>query len=368
MRIVHFADLHLDSAFAWCGASGDAARRRRQALREVLLAIVDITREVDADALFCGGDLYEHDRVMPDTAQFLRQTLASLDPIPVYVAPGNHDWYGPQSVYAAEEWSRNVHIFREPRLTPERLGQGVTLWGAAHCEPANTGNFLRQFRAEGPGIHLALFHGAERSSLADQESGKQPHAPFDATDIERTGLHHAFLGHYHRPRDAARHTYPGNPDPLQFGEDGVRGLVIVTVHPDGTVDRQRRSVSLTRAHDLVLDITGYATQQEIRKALAERARGLQGVVRLTLKGEIEPTLDLQESALKDVMNRFFDAVQIHTGDLYPGYDIGLIRQESTVRGQFVNDVLNEGLTPEQERRILTTGLRAFDGRDDLEAL
>ena len=39
-----------------------------------------------------------------------------------------------------------------------------------------------------------------------------------------------------------------------------------------------------------------------------------------------------------------------------------------MRGQFVNDVLNEGLTPEQERRILTTGLRAFDGRDDLEAL
>lgn len=368
MRIVHFADLHLDSPFAWCGASGEAARRRRQALREVLLEIVNLTREVDADALFCGGDLYEHDQVMPDTAEFLRQTFASLDPVPVYVAPGNHDWYGPQSVYATEDWSDNVHIFKEARLLPVELEPNVTLWGAAHCVPANTGNFLEQFRAEGPGVHIALFHGAERSWLSEQEGGKQPHAPFDAADIERAEIHHAFLGHYHRPRDAARHTYPGNPDPLQFGEDGERGPVVITVDPDGSINRKRHPVSLTRAHDLTLDITGYATQQEIRSALTDRAQGLSGVVRLTLRGEIAPTLNLPESALRDVMNEFFDAVQIRAADLHSGYDVELIRQEPTVRGQFVNDVINEGLAPEDERRILMTGLRAFDGRDDLEAL
>ena len=57
MKIVHFADLHLDSAFAWLGATGEAARRRRQALRGVLRAIANIARDEQADALFCGGDL-----------------------------------------------------------------------------------------------------------------------------------------------------------------------------------------------------------------------------------------------------------------------------------------------------------------------
>ena len=68
MKIVHFADLHLDSAFAWLGAAGDAARRRRQALRDVLRAIVKLARDEQADALFCGGDLYEGERAKQDTA------------------------------------------------------------------------------------------------------------------------------------------------------------------------------------------------------------------------------------------------------------------------------------------------------------
>ena len=108
MKIVHFADLHLDSAFAWLGAAGDAARRRRQALRDVLRAIVELAKDERADALFCGGDLYEGERVTQDTAAFLRVEFASLAPTPVYLAPGNHDYYGPDSLYATREWSPNV--------------------------------------------------------------------------------------------------------------------------------------------------------------------------------------------------------------------------------------------------------------------
>ena len=218
MKIVHFADLHLDAGFAWAGAAGAAARQRRQSLRDTLRSITELARDVDAGALVCGGDLYEHDRVTPDTARFLQATFADVAPRRVYLAPGNHDWYGPDSLYALVGWSANVHVFSEPRLQPVNLADGLTLWGAAHCAPANTGNFFDGFLADGPGVHVALCHAAERTALAAQGGDKQPHAPFDAADIERAGLAHAFLGHYHRPRDAARHTLSGQP-----GSAGVRG-------------------------------------------------------------------------------------------------------------------------------------------------
>ena len=99
VKIVHFADLHLDSGFAWAGAGGAAARRRRQSLRDALESIATLARDVDVGALFCGGDLYEHERVTPDTGRFLQETFAKLAPRPVYLAPGNHDWYGPRSLY-----------------------------------------------------------------------------------------------------------------------------------------------------------------------------------------------------------------------------------------------------------------------------
>ena len=367
-RIVHFADLHLDAGFAWAGATSSVARQRRQGLRNALLRIVAIVREVQADALFCGGDLYEDERVTPDTAEFLRATLAGLDPTPVFLAPGNHDWYGPESVYALTAWSPNVHVFREPRLVPVSLRPGLTLWGGAHRAPANTDNFLAGFGVQGPGAHVALFHGAERSWFSEQGSGKEPHAAFEASEIGTAGLLHAFVGHYHRPKDAERHTYPGNPDPLAFGEDGPRGAVIATIGEDGVVARERRTVAQTEVHDLELDVSGCASGQEIRDRARALAEGRGGMARVTVTGELEPDVDLREDDLRDALLETFGALRIRQGALHAGYDVATIRDENTVRGAFVNDVLESGLPEAEQRRVLVAGLRALDGRRDLDVL
>ena len=365
MKIVHFADLHLDSQFAWASASGEVARERRQALRYTLSRIVKLVGEESADALFCGGDLYEQERFTPDTAEFLRLAFAELQPKPVYLAPGNHDWFGPQSLYARVEWSQNVHVFTDRSLQPIALDDGLTLWGGAHLAPANTGNFLEGFRVKGGGVHVALFHGAERSWFSEQGDSKQPHAPFDASQIEETGLHHAFLGHYHRPKDAERHTYPGNPDPLEFGEDGERAAIVATIGADGSIQQVRRRVAVTSVGDLDLDVTGCTSRQQILERLEILGAGLSGIVRLTVGGELEPSVDVSESDLRSAM-RAFDAVEIRRGNLRAGYDVDTIREERTVRGQFVGDVLAAGLPPDEQRRVLITGLRALDGRADLE--
>ena len=365
MRIVHFSDLHLDSPFAWAGATGEAARKRRQALRDTLLRIVDLTSEVKANALFCGGDLYEQDYFRPDTAEFLKHTFAGIAPLPVYIAPGNHDWYGPKSLYAQVDWSENVHIFREAALRRVQLDCGLWLWGAAHLGPANTGNFLDRFHVEGPGIHIALFHGAERSWFSEQGTGKQPHAAFDASQIEAAGLTHAFLGHYHRPKDADFHTYPGNPDPLTFGEDGIRGPVVATICSDGGVERDRRLVAVTTVHDLEIDVTGLTSQQQILERVEAVASSLSGFARLTVRGEIASSIDIREADLRGRLNSF-SAVQIVFEDLRPTYNMESISQEPTVRGQFVRDVLNSNLAEAEKRRVVVTGLRALDGRNDLE--
>ena len=367
MKIVHFSDLHLDSSFAWAGATGGAARKRRQALRDTLVHIVELTREVNADALFCGGDLYEQEHFRPDTAEFLKDTFAGLAPLPVYIAPGNHDWYGPKSLYAQVAWSENVHLFREAVLRRVALNDSLWLWGAAHLGPANTGNFLEGFRVEGSGNHIALFHGAERSWFGEQDSGKQPHAAFDASEIEAAGLAHAFLGHYHRPKDAAFHTYPGNPDPLAFGEDGERGAVVATIGPGGRVERARHRVAVTEAHDLELDVTGLTTLQQILDRLEEKASSLSGFVRLAVRGELAPSIDMTESDLRGRLSNF-EAVKIMLGDLPPPYNLASIRQEPTVRGQFVRDVFDSELAEEEKRRVVVTGLRALAGRTDLEVI
>ncbi|MFN8526320.1 MAG: metallophosphoesterase [Chloroflexota bacterium] len=365
MKFVLFSDLHLDTAFAWANADPALPRRRRRALRDTLSRIIELTVAERADALLCAGDLYEQERYTSETANFLRTSFEVLHPIPVYLAPGNHDWYGPASIYRQVEWSPNVTVFDEDQLSPVTLADGLTLWGAAHRAPANTDGFLDRFKVDRGGVHLALFHGSERGLLEIQERGKAPHAPFAARQIEEVGLAHAFVGHFHRPRDAANYTYPGNPDPLTFGEDGERGAVIVQVDDRGNVTRERRAVAVTRVHDLEVDVTGSVSEQDVRQRIVDSTSGLTGVARVTLKGDLDPAVTLRTRELADAAP-WMDGLLVRLGAVLPAYDLDAVAAEQTVRGRFVREVRASNLDDETRRLVLLTGLRAFDGRSDLD--
>jgi DNA repair exonuclease SbcCD nuclease subunit len=362
VKLLHFADLHLDAPFAW--ARPETARLRRANRRESLRRIIALAEEEQVDAILCAGDLFEHDRVTPDTVSFLQSAFARTNRR-VILAPGNHDWLSPQSPYALVDWSPNVSVFTEASLQPITLADGLTLWGAAHRAPANTDGFFASFRPDRGGVHLALAHASERSLLGWQEPGKQPHASFDAGEILAAGLSHAFLGHYHLPRDAERHTYPGNPDPLEFGEEGDRGAVIAAIQPDGSVVRERRAVAVSQVHDLTVRIDGAQHATDLREAVVAAIHGLQGCVRVTLEGELAPGASLDLSELQRLGDEL-DGLVVRCGAVSVGHDVDAIAAEQTVRGQFVRDAIEAIPDPEDRRRVVLTGLRALEGRSDLE--
>jgi DNA repair exonuclease SbcCD nuclease subunit len=362
VKLLLFADLHLDAPFAW--APAETARGRRRNRRETLTRILALAEEERVDAILSAGDLFEHDRVSPDTLEFLRAAFARTDR-PIYLAPGNHDWFSARSPYALVDWSPNVHVFTDERLVPVSLADGLTLWGAAHRAPANTDGFFAGFRPDRGGQHLALAHASERSLLGWQEAGKQPHAPFDARELAEAGIAHAFLGHYHLPRDAERHTYPGNPDPLEFGEEGERGAVIATVGSDGSVTRDRRSVAVSRVHDVTVSLDGAAHEDEVREAVVAALTGLDGCVRITLEGEVGPVARIDPRELGR-LGEHLDGLVVRVGQLSVAYDLEAIHAEQTVRGQFARDAAETIEDPELRRRVLLTGLRALEGRTDLE--
>jgi DNA repair exonuclease SbcCD nuclease subunit len=373
VRLLFFSDLHLEAPFRW--APPDVARERRRALRECLSTIVALAAAQRVDALVCAGDLYEHDRYTPDTAQFVRDCFARLHPMPVYVAPGNHDWFGPASLYQRVDWTPNVHVFPDDRLTPVTLADGLTLWGAAHRAPADTRGFLTDFRVDRGGVHLGLFHGSEQGALAFQEDDKVPHAPFRAEQIGAAGLHHALVGHFHTPRDAADHTYPGNPEPLTFGETGGtgasgepigRGAVLVTVDDTGAVARERHRVAVSQVSDVVVDLDGITHGTQVQSTVDAALADVKGTVRVTLRGELHPDVEFDPGDLRRPVH--IDAWVVRAGAVTYAYDLDALAQEQTVRGQFVRDVrAATELAEDDRRRVLVTGLRAFERRrNDLE--
>jgi exonuclease SbcD len=358
IRLLLAADVHLDTPFMW--AEPVVARARRRALRDAVRRIAELAAELRVDALCFAGDLYEHERAGPDTGEFLRTVFAEV-PCPVLLAPGNHDWFGPASLYSQVEWPRQVVVFREDRLRPFALADGFTVWGAAHRAPANTDGFLDGFRVDRGGISVGLFHGSERGGFAGQESGKVPHAPFTADQVAGCGLSHALVGHFHRSAFGRWHTYPGNPEPLAFGERGERGAVLVSVADSGAVSREVHAVAESPWHDVQVRVEGASHVDQIRDQVAAELAPLRGIVRLAVSGEVAPGTDLSHLDLI-ALGRHLDALVVRPLQLSVGYDLVALAAEETVRGHFIRDVLASALPLEQQQRVLDAGLRALDGR------
>lgn len=371
MRIVHFADLHLDAPFRRLPTT--AARARRQALRRTLDAIVDLAHRERADAITCAGDLFEATRLTPDTLAFLRDRLGAAD-CPVFVSPGNHDWVSPTSPYATTSWPDNVRVFQSRTLTPVELAPGLVLFGAAHHAPAGTGNLLTGARATAGAVCLALFHGSDRQSFPFQGADKEQHAPFDAADVRTAGFAHALVGHYHVPAEAADHTYPGNPDPLTFGETGVRGAVVVDVAADGSVKRGWRAVAQSAVCDVSVDLSGAAHRDQIIERVRAELAGLAGSIRLRVSGEVPAEIDFDAARDLDpdalaIPRGPERALVVEVGDLRWRYDLAALAREPSVRGELVRRLAAaRDVTDDDRELVLRVALRALAGRDDLEVV
>ena len=133
------------------------------------------------------------------------------------------------------------------------------------------------------------------------------------------------------------------------------------------MERRRVRVATSEVHDLAVDVTGAATRQEVRDRVALALVGVEGTVRLTIGGEVGSDVELAAADL-DPLFAGLDGHVVRFQDLRPAYDLDALEAEPTVRGQFIRDARAAGLEPDVLQRVLVTGLRALDGRSDLEAV
>lgn len=133
VRILHAADLHLDSPFEALTLAQAAQRRREQ--RSLLRALPELAQAHGAQIILLAGDLLDSASPYPETAKALAETFDGCG-AEVFLAPGNHDYYSAGVPYARLTFPENVHIFRSPRIEAVTLPElGVRAGGTVYAWP-----------------------------------------------------------------------------------------------------------------------------------------------------------------------------------------------------------------------------------------
>jgi exonuclease SbcD len=306
-------------------------------LRAAFERALALAREVGVDAVCIAGDLYEDRHAGPDTAAYLRRCLGELVPIRVFLSPGNHDPCAAGSVYRQmQPLPENVILFDERTFRPERLADGLTLWGMGQTSALDRARALTGFRCAGDGTHVLLFHGSDEEHMPP---GKETIAPFNDAEIAAAGAAHAMVGHFHGKLRGSHHAYPGSPEPLNIGQDGEHTASIVSID-DGFVTVTFKRLNETEYVETELDVAGFADSAALTQAVHDKVRSVvvkPGSIfcRLRLVGAAPASLDPDLHALREELTARYPGFELVED--YQAFDLDAIAREgNTVRAAFVN--------------------------------
>ena len=362
LRFIHAADFHLDSAFAALTPRQAAARRRES--RELPVRLANYVNQNNIDLVLLAGDLFDSAASYRDTAEELSAALGQME-AQVYIAPGNHDWYGPGSPYLTVKWPENVHIFTQPRLeTMEWPEKNLALHGAAFTHGEQADGFLTGFTAPADGkLHIGLLHG-------EIDPSEARYNPIRKEEIAASGLAYLALGHIHKRAEPLTFggivcAWPGCPEGRGFDELGEKGFYSGTIDDSGKVSLTFVPFARRRYEILTVDVTDRDPRAAIEAALpADTAQDLYRILLTGETGEGGVHTDALKAALAD---RFY-ALELRDRTRL-AEDLWAKAEEDSLRGLFLRDLkqqLAQAQTEEDRQRVTMAarfGLAALDHRD-----
>ena len=269
MKILHSADLHLDTPFT--GRSPEQTQFLKEQLLTVPEKLAKLCRQEQCDLFLLAGDLFDGPWSKRSFIA-LRNALEECG-VPVLITPGNHDYVNLQSPYTTELWPSNVHIFLQPRMESILFEDlDCRVYGAGY-RSMDCGSLLEGFQSRADArYHIGVLHGDP--TLADS-----PCCPITAAQIERSGLDYLALGHIHKAGKLRKGktlcAWPGCPMGRGFDETGIKGALLVTLDQDAD------------AHFYPLDTLRFFEEKAQTNHMAQLlpAVGTRDFYRITLVGE-----------------------------------------------------------------------------------
>lgn len=382
MKLLHCADLHLDSPFATLRAADGAEMRR--SVRAAFAAMISYIREEEVPLVLIAGDVFEREYATRDTADLMAQAFASCPDTRFVVSPGNHDPYTRGSLWAACEMPENVYIFNENAVSCFPFDDlGVDVYGYAFTDvslatPRFDGIAERVAR-RGDRLALLCAHGDLFSPLS-------PYCPLSPALLAAQGFDYAALGHIHMPPEpseceATHYAYSGCLTGRDFGESGLHGALLCDIERRGgrtAFGAEKIIFSKKRFESLVFDASGAQTAPALRASIAAfiRSAAQSGgfdadtSLRVRVEGEVAPDASFDPETLARELETVDFTGSVAgislTDATVPLLDASALEADMTLRGAFfrrLEPALRSADPDERDRaaRALRIGLAALRG-------
>lgn len=358
IKCIHTGDLHLGSQFENASFNSLYGRQRRLEFWETFERIIDRAIENKVDFLFIVGDLYEEKYFNVGDIKRVRDVLRKAVNTNIIISTGNHDPLRKDSLYNIIDWPENVYIFHSKGISSIEFKEYNTIiWGYSWDKKEENKDIFEGISVEdNDKINILTIHG-------DVLNKNSPYLPMDKDKLKSKGFDYIALGHIHKPQFVSNNiSYCGSPEPLDFGETGVHGIV------EGTIEKEKVYMSFfpfSKRSFIIkeINISEAMTYNDILDKIMNIDNALMrknNLYRIFLNGIRERDINMDIDDLREVLKDCYYYAEIIDNTI-PDYDLEklMIQNKNNIIGMFIEEMGKKDLENEVVKSALYAGLEVL---------
>ena len=403
VKLIHTADLHLDSAFRSRFTKEEAENRRQKQLmawKELLSFAV----EKKVQGILIAGDLFDSPVVSHGTMDFFLSTIAEHPEISFFYLRGNHDTEN--TFRYQENLPKNLFLFSEKgkkyRLNDRLLLAGVEYDTKDIPFGENKGAIQGAGQVAEQGVEQETLHGAEALSKSETESEEESKflklkeedcnilllhgALYQGTpkgdslqgeegiflkNLEKLPLSYIALGHIHKGgegklNNGALWAYPGCLQGRGFDEEGERGFLYLKVEEEKK-EIHKEFIPVKQGEFRILEIElledegTLACLKKIEVAMEKAGIAKEDSLRIILKGKkgLEQERNLRYLQLQLQDSVFFLEIR---DECELSWNREEAMKEKSLKGEFLRVLAAaDNLSKEEQEEIIALGMGLLQG-------
>lgn len=403
VKLIHTADLHLDSAFRSRFTKEEAENRRQKQLmawKELLSFAV----EKKVQGILIAGDLFDSPVVSHGTMDFFLSTMAEHPEISFFYLRGNHDTEN--TFRYQENLPKNLFLFSEKgkkyRLNDRLLLAGVEYGTKDISFGENEGATQGAGQAAEQGVGQETVRGAETLSKNETESEEESRflklkeedcnilllhgALYQGTpkgdsfqgeegiflkNLEKLPLSYIALGHIHKGgegklNNGALWAYPGCLQGRGFDEEGERGFLYLKVEEEKK-EIHKEFIPIKQGEFRILEIElledegTLACLKKIEVEMEKAGIVKEDSLRIILKGKkgLEQERNLRYLQLQLQDSVFFLEIR---DECELSWNREEAMKEKSLKGEFLRVLAAaDNLSKEEQEEIIALGMGLLQG-------
>jgi len=355
MKIIHCADLHIDSKMQ-TNFSIEKAHQRKKELLLTFERMVEYANKEGVKAIIIAGDMFDTSKVTTLSKKRIFSIINSNQAIDFLYLAGNHD--ESNIICSLEQEYANLKVFKENWTT--FTYDNVNIVGATNTSNVTMYDTLSLNKDD---INLVVLHGPiSKYNLKDNKEIVK------LNKLKNKNIDYLALGHIHsfeqgKLDERGVYCYSGCIEGRGFDECGEKGFVVLNIDND-CIHSEFVPFARREFHQIDVDITDKEDWFDIEKIVLDKVKSIptKDIIKVVLTGKYCLALYKQVGHLTTRLNDDFYFAKIKDESSLK-INVKDYENDLSLKGEFIREVLNSDLDQEEKEKVILIGITALNGEE-----